>query len=264
LRCERDVVKFTPAELRIFPLLHEVPAVAPPSALEPLARFESYGPQAREAALDYFGRSIKEIENILGKHSPDEDLRNDLTLTLWKYARGKAGQDGSLLESPSQVRRYIESLDESARQLRDALVKLDIGDDAAAATVAIMLGAADIDRCKVLGQLEAILSVTENADKSAGGRPPDVEYGLLMDRVIGIFQPATGRRATVTWDSVEHIYTGKFFRIAELVDIAAASATHGRPRTNGALGAWLRRMPRTRFTKKSAPVRKRGKRAKRG
>jgi hypothetical protein len=224
LRCERDVVK---------------PAVAPPTALEPLATFEFYGPQAREAALDHFGRSIKEIENILGKHSPDEDLRNDLTLTLWKYARGKARQDGSLLESPAQVRRYIESLDKSARQLRDAL---DIGGDAAAATVAIMLDAAGIDRCKVLGQLEAILSVTENADKSAGGRPPDVEYGLLMDRVIDIFQLATGRRATVTWDSVERIYTGKFFRIAELVDVAAASATHGRLQTNSALGAWLRRL----------------------
>ena len=213
------------------------PAAAPLTALEPLATFESYGPQAREAALDHFERSIKEIENILGKHSPDEDVRNDLALTLWKYARGKADQDGSSPESPAQVRRFIESLDKSARQLRDALVRLD-----PAATVAFMLDAADVDRCKVLEQLEAILSVTENADKSAGGRPPDVEYGLLMDRVIDIFQLATGQRATVTCDPVGGSYEGKFFRIAELMDVAAASATHGRLQTNSALGKRLQRL----------------------
>jgi hypothetical protein len=238
------VVKVTLEGLRNFPLLHEVPAVAPPTALEPLATFEFYGPQAREAALDHFGRSIKEIENILGKHSPDEDLRNDLTLTLWKYARGKAGQDGSLLESPSQVRRYIKSLDKSARQLRDALVKLEdayICDDAAAHTTVITLAAAGIDAHKVLEQLEAILSVTENADKSAGGRPPDVEYGLLMGRVIYIFQRATGRRATLTSDRYKNRFSGDFFKVAELVDVAAASATQQPKRTHSALGELLKR-----------------------
>jgi hypothetical protein len=212
--------------------------------LQPLATFESYGPQAREAALDHFERSIKEIENLLGKHSPDEDLRNDLALTLWKYARGKANHDGSLPESPAQVRRYIESLDKAARQLCDALVKLDAVDDAAAATVAIVLDAAGIDRCKVLEQLEVILSATATgiADKSAGGKSPDVEYALLMDRVIDIFQLATGQQATLTCDSVDGIYSGKFFRVAELVDVAAASATHGQLQTNSALGTRLRRL----------------------
>jgi hypothetical protein len=85
------------------------------------------------------------------------------------------------------------------------------------------------------------LSVTENFDKNKGGRPPDVEYGILMDRVIDIFQLATGRQAGVTWDWHECTFAGEFFRIAELVDAAAASATQERPRTNSALGNSLRR-----------------------
>lgn len=216
-----------------------------PAALEPLAKFESYGPQARKAALAHFEESsIEEIESILGKCSPDEGLRDDLAWALWKYARGKASQDGALPELPSRVRRYIESLDKTARPLHDALAKLEdayVCDDAAAHTVALMLATAGIDAQRVLGQLETILSVTENFDKNKGGRPPDVEYGILMDRVIDIFQLATGRQAGVTWDWHECTFTGEFFRIAELVDAAAASATQERPRTNSALGNSLRR-----------------------
>jgi hypothetical protein len=63
-----------------------------------------------------------------------------------------------------------------------------------------------------------------------------------MDRIVDIFQLATGEEATVSKDRVENIFTGKFFRVAELVDVAAASATQGKPRTNSALGNLLQRM----------------------
>jgi hypothetical protein len=230
-----------------------------PAAVKPLAEFDAYGPEARKAALDHFGKSIEEIESILGKSSPDEGLRDDLAWALWKYARGKANQDGSSAESPLQVRRYIESLDEAVRPLRDVLAKLKVAcarDDAAAHTVAIMLDAAGVDldtagidfdaagmdASKFLGQLEAILSVVENAGKSKGGRPPDVEYHLLMYRVIYIFQQTTKRRATLTSDRHNNRYSGDFFKVAELVD---AAATQQPPKTNSALGELLNRILRS-------------------
>ena len=232
-----------------------------PAAVKPLAEFDAYGSEARKAALDHFGKSIEEIESILGKSSPDEGLRDDLAWALWKYARGKANQDGSSPELPLQVRRYIESLDVAVRPLRDVLAKLKVArarDDAAAHTVAIMLDAAGVDlgafgidldtagiefdatgmdASKFLGQLEAILSVTENASKSKGGRPPDVEYHLLMYRVSCIFQQTTKRRATLTTDRHNNRYSGDFFKFAELVD---AAATQQPPKTNSALGELLK------------------------
>jgi hypothetical protein len=224
--------------------------VSSSASLEPLAKFESYGREARKAALNHFGKSIEEIESILGKSSPDESLRDELASALWKYARGRSGLDGSLPASPSRVRDYVESLDKTARPLRDVLGKLAdayISDDAAAHTVAITLDAAGIDVPGVLGQLEAILSVTENADKSEGGRPADVEYGILMSRVTDIFQLATGRQPTLTWDPFKRTFAGKFFRIAELVDEAAAKATQGRTRSNSALGSLLKRLLKVRI-----------------
>jgi hypothetical protein len=116
-----------------------------PATLKPLATFDSYGPEARKAAVEHFGESIEEIESLLDKPSPDEDLREDLAWALWKYARGKANEDGSVPESLAQVSRYIESLDEPARQLRDALERLNdayMCNDAAAVTVDLMLDAA--------------------------------------------------------------------------------------------------------------------------
>jgi hypothetical protein len=303
-----------------------------PAASKLLAEFGSYSPETQKAALDHFGKSIEEIEVVLDKCSPDDDLRDDLAMALWEYARGKAHQDGSLPELPSQVSRYIKLLDTTAQRLRDVMVKLvtddaallgervrveeaqegksyeeanwaklsptfrrahnrlrqqrglspipdpeiDLwvpsaackvdkvdpvnrgavagNDDAAAHTVAVTLAAAGIDARKVLDQLEAILSVTKKADeiiKSEGGRPPDVEYGLLMDRVIGIFRLATGRRATLTTDrtsrhtsrqATKSRFSGVFFRLAELVDGAAASATQQPPKTNNALGELLKRL----------------------
>ena len=221
------------------------------AALEPLAKFESYGREARKAALDHFGKSsIEEIESILWKSSPDESIRDELASALWKYARGRSGLDGSLPESPSRVRDYVESLDKTARPLRDALGKLAdayIRDDAAAHTITIMLAAADIDVPGVLVQLETILSVTGKAYKSEGGRPADVEYGILMSRVIDIFQLATGRQPTLTWDPFKRTFAGKFFRIAELVDEAAAKVTQGRTRSNSALGSLLKRLLKVRI-----------------
>jgi hypothetical protein len=212
-----------------------------------LAQFESYGPQVRRAALDHFGKSIEEIEAILGKPSPDEELRDVLGLMLWKYARGVAGRDGSGRERPSEIRHYLEALDNPARRLREALetlLRADNHDDASASTVAILLDAASVEPMVVLEQLGRILAVTEKAaaEKSTGGRPPDVEHGVLMTRAADVFELATGRSATVTSNPVHDTFGGGFFRMAELVDAAAASATGQQPKSNAALGGGLKKL----------------------
>jgi hypothetical protein len=209
-----------------------------------LAEFESYGLEARKAALDHFGKSIEEIERILGKTSPNEELRDDLARTLWHYARGKAGQDGPPSGQPSDLHRYAKTLNKATQALYDVLAKGYYYGDDATITVAIMLSAVDVDVGQMLGHLETILSVTESIDKGKGGKPPDNEFKILMDRIIDIFQLATGRRATVTWDEIEHRYAGDLFKLAELVDAAVAAATQTQPRTNGALGKELQRLLR--------------------
>ena len=206
-----------------------------------LAQFECCGPEARKAALDHFGKSIEEIERILDKTSPNEKLRDELAWTLWHYARGKACHDGSLPELPSDPRRYVALLDKATRRLHDLLAQGHYANDAAASTVTVRLIAAGLDAEQMLEQLRVILSVTENVDKSKGGRPPDVEYWVLIARVVDIFQLATGREVVIpTWNPNERIFSGDFFRVAELVDAAAASATQTQPRTNSALGNLLR------------------------
>jgi hypothetical protein len=216
----------------------------PLAEIEALAEIERFGPAAREVVLAHFGGSIEEIESILGKSA--SDWSDDLAWVLWKYARGKAGQDNSLPERSSGLRRYLEPLDKTARQLRGMLAKGRYAEDAAASTAAVMLGAAGLDVGQLLKQLDVVLSVTGNFDwdfdKREGGRPPDVEYGLLITRVIYIFQQATGRQPTLTYDPIHHVHDGAFFRFAELVDEAAAEATLDQPRSNSALGSWLRRM----------------------
>jgi hypothetical protein len=282
-----------------------------------LAAFESYSPYAENAAFDHFGKSaLEEIESILGKPSPDWDLRAELALALWKYARGSVGWDGSGQELADQVRHYIEPIEEAARSLRDALRQIGVSpsfpsvgrrprrrsrrsyeevhwaklsplfraahnrlrevrglspipepepdlyeplhggtirpldpvdpeavDHVAAGTVAIVLAAGGVNTTVVLEQLDTILSVTEKGVTGKDGRPrKDPEFWLLMDDVAYIFETETHRRATLTEKTYTTVasFSGRFFRMAELVDAAAARATQRDARSNSALGSLLK------------------------
>jgi hypothetical protein len=330
--------------------------------LKLLAAFESYGPEAENTAFDHFGKSIEEIETLLGESSPDWSVRCDLFSLMWKYARGEAGEDGSGRELPSQVRAYLDSIATPAKALHDALTRFLEAydrDDVAASTVALMFAGPDQPRQEnpppptksyeennwaklsprrrevhnqlrvlrgkppipppeideyvppgeskirpidpndpdyvaatrefaspsfslissedfaginvpgMLRQLEAMLGVAERAkkNKSKGGRPSEnIELEVLMSGVAKMFEVATGRKARITADRTsppsargreptKSTYSGRFFRVAELVDITAASATGREPLSNSALGELLKRMqkPRRRATKVQNP-----------
>ena len=82
-------------------------------------------PEAREAALGYFGASIEDIE-ILRVDSPDAQVREDLAWSLYAYARDRAGDSGYGGEgSPAHIRQRVEAIDKAARSLRAALAPTD-------------------------------------------------------------------------------------------------------------------------------------------
>ena len=203
-----------------------------------LRDFDAFGPQAQDCALGHFGRSLPEIESLFGKASPDEQLRYQLAFALWKYARGDL--DGQRMARGKQVAELIKSMHEPASALLAALDKLEIlycyGDSAATETALIL----NIDPAILRTQLGAILATKMPKDK--GGILPDTDYAVLMARVGMLYSTATGRKPTVTYVDKDRIFSGNFFRVAELVDIAAAEATGDQIRTNAALGEILGRV----------------------
>jgi hypothetical protein len=194
----------------------------------------------QDVVLKHFGPgALEEIEKILGVASPNASLRFELALALHKYAE----PNGSGLASPALVSRRLKTIGATARQLRDAIGDFLLDESADIGTVAVILGAAGVDLSALEVHLNALLAATENIRKSRGGRPPvNVDYGVLMMRLAGIYHAATGREATVTAHRVKGVFSGRFFRLAELVDHAAASASKTKPMTNGALGELLRKI----------------------
>jgi hypothetical protein len=213
-------------------------------SLQPLAGFDRYGPETRPAALRYFGRSLWEIERILGKQSPDSELRENLAWMLWSYARDVTNKEGSGLARPAKINRYLVPLQKPARKLREALLKLDAAyarKDDAGTTAEIMLGAAHVNVAGLIDQLGGILLITNKMiEKDKGGRAADNAYYLLLARAADAYELATRQQPTLTWNEIKGVYSSNFFKIAELVDRAAAAATGASPKSNGSLGEHLK------------------------
>jgi hypothetical protein len=198
-------------------------------------------PEAREAALGYFGTSIEDIERILRVDSPDEQVREDLAWSLYAYARDRAGDSGYGGEgSPEQIRQRVEAINKAARSLRAALAPTD----GATTTVAVMLMAGDVDVGLLNKQVDAAIVALEKVKIGKGGGRPldDPEHWLLLDRVTDVFERTAQRRATLTDNRIRHAFEGDFFRMAELVEAAAVAATERQSMTNSALGTRLRRL----------------------
>jgi hypothetical protein len=208
-------------------------------------------PEAREAALGYFGTSIADIEKILRVDSPDAQVREDLAWSLYSYARdtGRDHNVGSGEGSPAQIRHSVETITKAAQSLQTALAPTDA---AASSTVAVMLMAGDVDVAFLHKQIDAILAVLEKVEIGKGGGRPldDPEHWLLMERTADLFELTAQREAALTEDrrSDEGIeFGGDFFRMAELVEAAAAAATNRQPIPNSVLGIRLRRLRRLRL-----------------
>jgi hypothetical protein len=206
----------------------------------------------RDTALALFGAgALEEIEGILRVASPDEQVRDYLARSLHAYARVKYARDtgdrtvGDGAGSPAQIRQRVKAIDKAARSLRAALVPTD---NAATSTVAIMLMAGDVNVGLLNKQVDATIAALEKVEISKGGGRPldDPEHWLLMDRIADLFELTAQRQARLKDSTlglpVGRVFSGDFFRMAELVEAAAAEAKKLEPMTNSALGTQLRRL----------------------
>jgi hypothetical protein len=213
-----------------------------------LADFETFDPAACDAAIGLFRpEHIREIEHL--HHISDEysrnALRKKLGFRLWMYARGVTGQSGMGLAHLKQVNRILRGLHNEAHRLHGALDPLGISEhDIAVSEVVVMLAANGIDIAALLEALQAVQAV--KLLPTEGGPMPDTDHHVLMLSIKGIFEKATGTKATPPpYNPIKGKSYGDFFRVAELVDAAAAAAVGQRPKTNAALGTALRRMLNT-------------------
>jgi hypothetical protein len=209
-------------------------------------RVLAHDTRARDAALALFGAgALEEIEGILRVPSPDEQVRDYLARSLHAYARvtgDRTAGDGE--GSPAEIRERVEAILKAARALQAALAPTDA---ATATTVAVILMAGDADVGLLIKQVDAAITALGKIEIGKGGGRPldDPEHWLLMNRTADLFELTARRRAALTEDrrSDEGIeFGGDFFRIAEIVDAAAAKAMKREPMANGALGAQLRRL----------------------
>ena len=116
--------------------------------------------------------------------------------------------------------------------------------DASADTVSVLLIAAGVDVVLLNEQAGAALAALKKIKIGQGGNRPlaDPEHWLLLDRVADLFERTTQRRATLSENRGRRSFSGDFFRVAELVEAAAAAATKRQPATNSALGNRLKRL----------------------
>jgi hypothetical protein len=98
-------------------------------------------------------------------------------------------------------------------------------------------------------KLERLYTFIDNRKKSSGGNPGFGAWKWLMQRLAGIYADETGEKPSVTENEhraeTNERYSGRFVRIATLVDSATAeisskSGYHTAPRSNSALGPALR------------------------
>ena len=200
----------------------------------------------RIGALALFGAGVlEEIEGILGVTSPHEEVREALAESLCAYAGRSPYVGGSVggysgEGSSAQIRRRVEAISGAARSMRAALAPAD----AAAETVTVWLETAGIDVGGLKEQAGAVLAALKKIKTDKGGHRPlaDPEHWLLLDRAADIFERTAQKRATLSDHRGKRTFSGGFFRMAELVEAAAATATKRQPATNSALGTRLRRL----------------------
>jgi hypothetical protein len=208
--------------------------------------------RARDAALAFFGAgALEEIEGILRVASPDEQVRDYLARSLHAYVRVKYARDtgdctvGDDEGWSAQIRQRVEAINKAARSLQAALAPTD---DATTTTIAVMLMAGDVDVGLLNNQVDATIAALEKVEIGKGGGRPldDPEHWLLMDRIVDLFELTAQRQARLTDSTlgllVGRVFSGDFFRMAELVEAAAAEAKKLEPMTNSALGTQLRRL----------------------
>lgn len=201
-----------------------------------------------EPFLDNFqDGDLEAIEKILGLKSPNRDFRSQLAISIASF-RARARMESS---HTSGARDRVLRLSTHARAIRNELKLLtsptnwdqpDLGD---LFEMDRLLNEAGIDYACAIGIMDAFCSAADLAKREGhrGGRPPiPPAWKEMMLHLATVYEEAMHKRAAVTVDSVNDKYAGNFYRIAQIVDRAAAAATQSKPCAASILGARLRRI----------------------
>jgi hypothetical protein len=220
--------------------------------LRPRAPRGAYGLAMQRLMLRHYGPALPEIERILGRPSPDSELRGALAEMLWQYIHDTATAGR---ERPKEVNRWLEGIDGAARSLRDklnALVYASDDDDHSASAALFMIGSDAA--MELLNQLDEFTLATWQRLESRGGPTADYDLHVLLRRVLSIYEFSTGKTASATTDptatedtdaaDVRDMYSGQLMEMAALVERVAATVTKRSPMSNSALGQKLKEIGR--------------------
>ena len=114
----------------------------------------------------------------------------------------------------------------------------------------VLLRGIDLNLVEFCEKLERLCTFIKNRKKGSGGNPGFRAWNWLMRELAAIYADETGEKPTVTENEhrteTNERYSGRFVRIATLVDRATAEIASKRygygtaPRSNSALGSALR------------------------
>jgi hypothetical protein len=211
------------------------------------AKFESHSSPAQLLALSHLGPYWERIAQPLRDSYPDIHLQERLGFLLWQYARQHAGLDDPHSSRLSaQERLDLKTLNKAlpaAYRVFWRVVYRD-GPDGMD-NLALMLFEAGLTGQVLYDLLGCFITFSDLSRQweIKLGRPKEhLALEKLMMEIGKLYERATGEFAVDAVQFRKKTFTGDFFKLARLVEAAAAAAT-GRKRLGDiALGRLLQRI----------------------
>jgi hypothetical protein len=223
---------------------------------------EAFDPAEQERIERLFAPgALDEIERILGMtEHPNHDVRNALAMAIWHALRSYAAGGRPRIKTVRGLINDLAATDpECVRSAARALLMAEGGPNAAVADeAAFLIHLASGETISRQSLIDLAAGTDANAAEIAtaarvalaktpldrGGNPDrlgDPERHVLLAKLAALFQQCRARRAGVTWNEYEQRFSGKFFRLYELVDAAVAAGRGTQPTGHHALGDFAKR-----------------------
>ncbi len=182
----------------------------------------------------------RRIETAAGIETPNHRFRHrlDRCIERWDY---HSEPDYSNVRQAAFLKAVRQLKTDAEPLLRDLTYPTYIGDDQSEQAQALAygyavdwLGASDV-------LVQHLHELVEQADialdvmpPDEGGRPPDVEFAMLIRALAHFYRRETGKKPSVTWDAYTELYCGAFFDFVKAC--CRAFAPTYATKTNQALG----------------------------
>ncbi len=185
------------------------------------------------------------IETAAGIETPNHRFRHRLARCIdrWVY---HSEPDYSNVRQATFLKAVRQLKTDAEHLLRDLTYPTYIGDDQSEQAQALaygyamdFLGARDVLVQHLHELVEQANETLDVMPPDKGGRPPDVEFEMLIRTLAIFYKDETGKKPSVTWDAYGERYSGAFF------DFIAVCIRTFAPRyaakTNHALGKAIQR-----------------------